>query len=173
MLQVLISALPLAFLWLILSRQVTLPVFIAGYAFGLMTIVILRVNSSFESTDQPILLRTIPSQIIAILRYAVLLVIEIFVSGIDVALRVLAREVNVKPAIYRISTQDATNNEVISALSAHGITITPGTLVIDYEVENGQTMMIVHTLDNELWDEQSQIDGQTERLGHIQRMLGQ
>lgn len=172
MAQTALLAIPLAFLWLILSRQVSLPALITGYVFGLAVVVMLRVNSSFEDENQPIQLHTLPSQMLAVLRYSWLLAIEIFVAGIDVSLRVMAHEVNVKPAIYRISTQDPTNNSMISALSAHGITITPGTLVIDFEEENGQTMMIVHSLDSDLWDEQSQIDGQTDRLAQIKRMLG-
>lgn len=170
--QTVLLAIPLAFLWLILSRQVTLPALITGYIFGLAVVVLLRVNSSFENEDQPIRLTQIPSQIVAIMRYTASLAVEIFVSGVDVAVRVLTKEVNVTPAIYRIPTQDPTNNTVISALSAHGITITPGTLVIDFEEEDGQTIMIVHSLDSQLWDEQSQIDGQTDRLKQIQRMLG-
>lgn len=172
MLQTLILAVPLAVLWLILSREVTLPVFITGYIFGIGVMGVLRVNSNAEGDAPPMRITRIPAQLIAIVEYIIVLTVEIFVSGIDVARRVLTPHCDIQPTLLRLSTQDKTNNPVVTALSAHGITITPGTLVVDFEEADGETWMLVHTLDIRMTDEASQIAGQTVRVARIKRMLG-
>lgn len=163
---------PMAVLWLIFTRQFTIPALIVGYIFGVMVVVLLRVNSGFEDEEQPVRLRKIPSQIFWTIRYSLKLMLEIYLASFEVARLTLAPRINIQPAIYHIPTQDRTSNPVVSALSAHGITITPGTLVIDYEVVDGETIMIVHSLDSATWDEQSQIDGQTDRLYDLKRIIG-
>jgi multicomponent Na+:H+ antiporter subunit E len=172
MAQTLILSVPMALAWVMFTRETRPQGFIIGYVFGFAIVWLIRANSNFERGEKPVKISKIPSQIWATVQYAVLLAYEIFISGIDVAKRVLAPTVDVTPCIYKISTQDPSNSTVISALSAHGITITPGTLVIDYESENGETWMYVHSLDSQQWDEQSQIDGQTKRVKQIKRMLG-
>jgi multicomponent Na+:H+ antiporter subunit E len=172
MAQILILAFPLAIVWVIFTRQALPQGFLVGYIAGAMIVWIVRANTNFEREEQPVRPTRILSQLWAILIYSINLTIEIFVSGIDVALRVLAPKVDVKPGLYRISTQDPSNNSIVSALSAHGITITPGTLVVDYEMIDGQTYMIVHTLDERMSDEANQIEGQTQRVKIIKRMMG-
>jgi len=172
---ILVLAVPLAFLWMALTRMVTLPGFIVGYVFGVAALtIVLSSNRKYPHAvkDPDIKLLRLPLQTLLIFRYVLVLAVDIFLSSIDVAKRVIKPKVDVQPAIYRIPTMDPENRSVVTALSSHGITITPGTLVVDYEEEDGQTIMIVHTLDKVQWDERSTLEGQRRRYQQIVRMLG-
>ena len=59
-------------------------------------------------------------------------------------------------------------NDVIAAFSAHGITITPGELVVDFD---GARTMFVHCLDVEA-SAQSAPAAQAKRLQLLRRILG-
>jgi multicomponent Na+:H+ antiporter subunit E len=171
--QTLLLSVPMALLWMIFSHQLSLEGFLVGYVFGFAIMLIVRSNTSFEEDDPPVRIAKIPSQLIALVVYIVTLAKDIFFSGIDVAGRVLDPKLRIKPGIHRISTQDNTNNHLISALSAHSITITPGELVIDFEEdENGQTILIVHALDKEASDTSKLERDQARRLQLIRRILG-
>jgi multicomponent Na+:H+ antiporter subunit E len=172
MAQTLMQAIPLAVLWLILTRQITVPTFITGYVFGIGVVLLLRVNRGDDPSVLPLNPARIPGQLWSIAEHALLLAVEVFVSGVDVARRVLAPRVDINPGLYYIPTQDKTSDAMVSALSAHAITITPGTLVVDYEEINGETIMVVHSLDSAMGDEQSLNEGQAQRVKRINRILG-
>ena len=71
-----------------------------------------------------------------------------------------------------VNTQDETENELISAVSAHGITITPGELVVDFEETDEEgVMMIVHSLNLDT-SGQSLDEDQSMRLARIKGILG-
>lgn len=172
---ILVLAVPLAFLWMALARMVTLPGFIVGYIFATAAlVVVLSSNRDYPHAAQEpqVKLTRLPLQVLLVARYVIVLAVDIFLSSLDVAKRVIQPKVDVQPAIYRIPTMDPDNRSIVTALSSHGITITPGTLVVDYEEEDGQTIMIVHTLDKVQWDERSTLEGQRRRCAHIKRMLG-
>lgn len=173
MLITLILSVPMAFLWMIFARQLSFEGFIVGYIFGFAVMMVIRINTSFKDDDEPIVISKIPSQVFALVIYIVKLSLDVFLSGLDVAGKVLQPKMPIKPGNYTISTQDESNNELISALSAHSITITPGELVIDYSKDDkGQTMMLVHTLDKESSNREKLEDDQSERLNLIRRILG-
>lgn len=172
---ILVLAVPLAFFWMALARMVTLPGFIVGYVFSTaVLIVVLSSNRSYPhgAKEPEVKLARLPLQVLLVVRYIVVLAVDIFLSSLDVAKRVIKPTVDVQPTIYRIPTMDPDNRSIVTALSSHGITITPGTLVVDYEEEDGQTIMIVHTLDKVQWDERSTLEGQRRRYQQIVRMLG-
>src|SRR5215510_14688019 len=118
--QTLLLSFPMALLWMIFSGQMSLEGFLIGYVFGFAIMLLVRINTSYEAEDQPIRLAKIPSQIMALVKYGVILPTNIFFSGVDIAKRVLDPYMPIKPVIHRITTQDATNNHLVSAISAHG-----------------------------------------------------
>ncbi len=161
-----IISIPLAFLWVILTGQYNLLSLILGYAigWGILTMVngeTLKVHPA-----------RLPSQLWALLIYIIQLAIDIFLSSVDVARRVLTleKEPKINPGIIAVKTQDRSNNPLITALSAHAISITPGELVIDFQ-EGEETIMYVHTLDVERsrWTVEA---AQARRLKLIRRILG-
>jgi multicomponent Na+:H+ antiporter subunit E len=171
--QTLLLAFPMSLLWMIFSGQMSFEGFLIGYVFGFAILLIIRINTSFEAEDQPVHLKKIPSQIIGLVRYVVLLAKDIFFSGVDVAKRVLDPNLPIKPGLHRITTQDVTNNHLVSALSAHAITITPGELVIDFEEgANGETVLLVHALDEDSSDVAKLDRDQSNRLKLIRQILG-
>jgi multicomponent Na+:H+ antiporter subunit E len=163
----------MALLWMLIARQVSPQGFIVGYLFGFGVLWILRLNTSIEDDEEPISLARVPSQLLALAIYSYRLTLDVILSGTDVAKRVVMPQMNINPGIHTISTLDRTSNPMISGLSGHGITITPGELVIDYETtEDGQTMMIVHALDKESSDVAKLEGDQRKRLVLIRKILG-
>lgn len=170
---ILIHSFVMALLWMIFARQVSPQGFVVGYIFGFGVLWLLRLNTSAEETEKPIKLRQIPSQLFALAIYSYRLALDVIFSGTDVAKRVISPKLTINPGVYTISTQDKTNNPMISGLSGHGITITPGELVIDYVVdESGQMMMLVHVLDKESSDGAKLEHDQRNRLVLIRQILG-
>lgn len=93
-----------------------------------------------ESRDQS--WRFSLSGIMAMLRYILVLIYDLIVSGIEVARLVLNPDLPLQQGTIAIPTTCAT--EASQALSAHAITLTPGELVI--EMDEAGTMY-THVLD--------------------------
>lgn len=173
MLATLVLTVPMALLWMIFSRQFTIEGFIVGAIFGFAILLVVRSNTSFDDDAEEVKLTRIPSQIFALIIYTIKLSWDVILSGLDVAGKVLQPTMPINPGTHTISTQDDTNDALVSALSGHSITITPGELVIDYgEDADGHTTMLVHTLDKEQSTQAKLEQDQTNRLGLIQRILG-
>lgn len=173
MLTTLVLTIPMALLWMIFAGQLSFEGFVVGYIFGFAILMLVRSNTSFDEDGEPTRITRIPSQIFALIVYVFKLSFDVLLSGIDVAVKVLQPNMPIEPGTYTISTQDDTNNAVVSALSAHSITITPGELVIDFnEDDDGNTTMLVHTLDKNASKLEKLETDQQERLGLIQRILG-
>jgi multisubunit Na+/H+ antiporter MnhE subunit len=82
-----------------------------------------------------------------------------------VLLRILGvRPVN--PGILAVRVDD--DSEVIAGLSAHGITITPGQLVVDFDEQ--QQLIYVHCLDVEANIPRIQAE-QTRRLPYLRKVV--
>ncbi len=161
-----IIALPMAAIWVVLTNIVTLESFALGWAvsYGLLYLVPI----------QPVELniKRLPAQVFWGMVYLLRLCWDIFYSSIDMARRVLDPRLPINPAIITISTGDDSNSPIVSALSAHAITITPGELVTGFDVdENGQTIMYVHAIDQQASGKQMATD-QAQRLQLIQRIMG-
>jgi multisubunit Na+/H+ antiporter MnhE subunit len=137
--QVLLLAVFPALGWVILTQQVNLAGLLIGYVIGagLVGMMMTRTERRFNP-------RSLPRQAFGLLVYIVVLLWDIWNSGIDVLFRVIGmRPVN--PGILRVSVQD--ESEIVAGLSAHGITITPGQLVVDFDEQQG--VVYVHCLDVE------------------------
>jgi multicomponent Na+:H+ antiporter subunit E len=175
-LSVLILALPIGLFWITLSREATWQVFVVGYVLGVIVLYSLRRSKAIELQPAPATARKAPLhlRVWELLSYTVRLLVNILASGIDVGWRVLQPNIEtaIKPGFIRIPTHDDTNNSNVSALSAHSITITPGSLAVEFEERDGKTHMLVHVLDTNMYNEQTLNDDQTVRAKQIKRILG-
>lgn len=82
-------------------------------------------------------LREWPSVILALLRHALTVAVDVFVNGLVVASLVIWRTRRVHPGLVQIRNQHST--EIASALDAHAITISPGQMVVCIEDNDFQT----------------------------------
>lgn len=92
--------------------------------------------------------RRFPKSAWAFIRYVLVLVYDLLVSGIQVARIVLNPSLPIKPGTIAIDSE--CKSEVSKTLSAHAITLTPGELVIEMG-EDG--VMYTHCLDASKSDE--------------------
>jgi len=162
----LILAIPLAIGWTIYTAQPNIGNIVLGYLFSF--IVLSGIGVSGETFN----LKNIPRQVLTIIAYVIFLAYEVLIAGVTVARIALSPTLPINPGLTKVNTQDETENPVVSAISAHGITITPGELVVDYEetTEDG-VLMIVHSL--QLDKSKPNLDSdQTRRLKSIKGILG-
>jgi len=157
-------ALPLSLLFVTLSDQWSPEGLIVGY------IVSLGVMALTGNPSEKINLIRLPGLFFWLCVYILRLAWDIFVSGIDVARRVLDPRLPINPGELMVSTQDARQEVLISALSAHAITVTPGEMVEDFEEIDGETHMVVHSLDMDASREKVEHE-QTNRLQLLERIV--
>lgn len=136
----LMLAAPMAVLWMAIASSVSPGSFAVGYILALAMLTVFQV--SHIKIDH----RRLPDQCVAFLVYGVTLARDILLSSLDVARRVLDPRLPLKPGIIAVSTQDERESDYVAAFSAHGITITPGELVVDFD---GGHTMLVHCLDTD------------------------
>ncbi|MEJ5223086.1 MAG: Na+/H+ antiporter subunit E [Anaerolineales bacterium] len=132
-------ALPLLLVYLALSHKPgdnILPNLIFGSFLAYGVSWLLPVRSTWFDWS-----RVVPFTI-GILRYALVVIVDMFKSAYQVALIVLDPKLPIKPGI--IAVDSGCRSEMATALSAHAITLTPGEMVIAIE-EDGT--MFIHTLD--------------------------
>lgn len=158
----LLLAVPMAFIWMIVTASVTPDSFLVGYVLGIAVVLMLKLE---HVAINP---RRLPDQIAALVIYVVTLCRDIWNSSIDVAKRVLDPNLPMNPGIITIATQDEDASDMVAAFSAHGITITPGELVVDFD---GSHAMYVHCLDVEA-SSQNGDAAQTKRLKLMHRIMG-
>lgn len=87
-------------------------------------------------------LRQLPAALLALVKYIVVMLWELVVSGLQVAHIVLSPSLPIKPGIIAIPS--GTDSELATALSAHSITVTPGELVVEISDDG---VMYTHVLD--------------------------
>ncbi|MCS6836471.1 MAG: Na+/H+ antiporter subunit E [Anaerolineae bacterium] len=164
-------AAPLALVWMLLTSQWTWQSAIVGYIFGVGVMVLIVTN--VRTQGQPlrhVSLARLPLSLWAFLVYVVRLFLDILSSGVDVALRIIPAKMRIQPTFHRVPVQD--ESAVLAALSAQAITITPGSLVVDFEEDEGQCIMIVHVLDGSTWTQESLTQDQRERVRSLCRIMG-
>lgn len=155
-------AVPLAVIWMMVTQSVNVESFGVGMLLGVAILLLMR------NQHPSVTWRKLPDQVVAFVVYTVTLGRDVVMSSLDVAKRVLKSEMPMSPGIVAIATQDIHESEAIAAFSAHGITLTPGELVLDFE---GSHTMFVHCLDVEA----SSTNGpgaQTKRLHLLRRIMG-
>ena len=164
--KVMILALPLALGWTIYTAQPTPGNYLLGYVLSVSVLWATGIRG------ESLRLRNAPRQLYNLVAYTIYLATEVLSAGVKVSRLILMPSLPINPGISKVNTQDATENELISAVSAHGITITPGELVVDFEETGADgVMMIVHSLNLD-GAEASLEDDQRRRLARIKGILG-
>lgn len=154
-------ALPLALFWMILVGRAEIASFIIGYVLAFVVMLLIRPRIRVHPAR-------LPGQLVMLVIYSVVLFRDIVLSSIDVTRRVLDPRMPLKQGIIAVNTQDDAEDGLAAALSAHGITITPGELVVAFEDRH---TMYVHCLDIE--DSAPRLDtDQAKRLFMLKRILG-
>ncbi len=161
----LVMALPLALGWTIYTAQPTPGNLLLGYVFGIAVVGATGFRGDSFRLKNP------PRQLYNLLAYTLYMASEVLLAGIDVARIILSPSLPIEPGLSRVDTQDSTQSELISAASAHGITITPGELVVDFDESPDGVTMIVHSLNIETSAQQLDAD-QQKRLRRILGILG-
>ncbi len=161
----LVMALPLALGWTIYTAQPTPGNLLLGFIFGIAVVSATGFRGDSFRLKNPL------RQLYNLLIYTLFMAREVLLAGMDVARIILSPSLPIKPGLSRVDTQDSSRSELISATSAHGITITPGELVVDFEESPNGVTMIVHSLDIEASAQQLAADQQT-RLRRILGILG-
>lgn len=156
--------------WVILSGTLSIQNLILGFIFGLAINAAIRNNTNIPTVGEELNLRNIPGQVVAFVYYLITLAFDIFRSGIDVAQRILRPTIDIDPGIYVIRVHDPDERGLVEAITAHGISITPGSLVIDFDEDHD--IVIVHVLDRSKWTVESLDAEQLVRVRRIHRMLG-
>ncbi len=161
-----ILALPLAIGWTIYTAQPTPGNILLGYLFSISVLIATGIRG--ESVQ----LRNAPRQLYNLFAYTLYLATEVLSAGLKVSRVILVPSLPINPGISSVNTQDISENELISAISAHGITITPGELVVDFEETREEGVkMIVHSLNLDTTG-RSLEDDQSRRLMRIKGILG-
>ena len=90
----------------------------------------------------PVHWSSLPASIWALVKYLAILVYDLIKSGIQVASIVLKPKIRLRQGIVAISAESEA--DLVTALSAHAISLTPGQLVVEMD-EKG--VMYTHCLD--------------------------
>ena len=109
---------------------------IAGFIVASLVVLLIRPQPRYVNWRQ------FPQAALALVRYVLVLVYDLIVSGIQVARIVLNPSLPIKPGIIAIHSK--CRSEMATALNAHAITLTPGELVVEMS-EDG--VMYTHCLD--------------------------
>jgi multicomponent Na+:H+ antiporter subunit E len=138
---VLAAATLLSAIWIGVTARVNAESFAVGFVVS--ALIVSLIGTRERATAQ---LSRLPRQLLSLIVYTILSFIEITRSSFDVARRVLDPKLPLKPGIIAVPTQDEAQDELIAALSAHAITITPGQLAVEFD---GAKVMYIHCLDIE------------------------
>lgn len=163
MIQYLLSALPIAIVWIAITGRVSLDSFALGYFLGLVTLAALRLLGirfgKVRSADQ----------LLAVLIYGGTILLNGFKSSLKVVKLVLSPKIKLETGIVALNTGDLSESQLLTALSAHGINTTPGQLVID--IADGGVLYI-HCLDLEASRAVVEPE-QARRIHLLRRILGE
>lgn len=126
----------LALVYIALTSNLQPSNIVLGVLLGLGVMLLLR------SPERALEWRFAPGGVFAFLRYVLVLVYDLMLSGIQVARIVLDPRLPIRQGNIAIPTTCET--EVAQALSAHAITVTPGEMVVETAPEG---TMYTHVLD--------------------------
>lgn len=159
MLNIILTALIMAGVWMMLTARLALDSFVVGFALSIGVLLVIR-----RQIDEPEP-RTSGRRLIALITYMSKTAVQILVADIGMIRRVLAPDPEANDGIIEVPV--GSDRESVAALSAHAITITPGSLVVDFK-DDAQTML-VHTIDLNMTE--SLLEEQRVRYPLCERML--
>ncbi len=131
-------AIPIALLWVAVTGRVTPGGLAVGYLIGLALLLLLGRLGIRPRRGLS------PRQLGAALRYAGRLLADITVSSVQVARIILSPRLRLQTGILALPSGDRRDDQLLTALSAHGINVSPGQLVIDID---DMGTLYVHCLD--------------------------
>ena len=126
----------LTLLYLVLTSNFALNNIVVGIVVAVIVLLLFRPQSGNLAWKR------LPTAVFATFKYIIHLMVDLLVSGIQVARIVLSPTMPINPGIVAIPTN--CESDLSRALSAHAITITPGEMVV--EVGKDGTMY-THMLD--------------------------
>ena len=159
---IVVLAVLLAIIWMLLTTQFNWQGFAVGFSISLAILYL------FRPGEGRVKWRQLPSQILALLLYLITLYRSIFLSGLDIARRVLSPDMRLKPGVVAVPVQDPEKSSLITALSGDAITLTPGELVT---LIDDNSILFVHTLDVDRTAAYAAAE-QAKRLQLLNRILG-
>ncbi len=163
MLQYIVLAAPVSVLWVLITGRVSPGSFLVGFVIGLAMMLALRRLGVRLGKGLTL------DQIAAVLQYTTLLAWNALVSSFQVTRLVLSRRLDLHTGIVALRTGDTSERQKLAALSAHGINMTPGQLVIDFD---DRGTLFVHCIDLEA--SQRTLEAQQDRrVRLLRRMVGE
>lgn len=126
----------LTLIYLVLTSNFALNNIVAGIVVAVIVLLLFRPESGNLEWKR------MPTAVFASIKYIIRLMVDLLVSGIQVARIVLSPTMAINPGIVAIPT--TCESDLSRALSAHAITLTPGEMVVEVG-ENGT--MYTHMLD--------------------------
>jgi multisubunit Na+/H+ antiporter MnhE subunit len=163
MIQFLLSALPIAVVWVLITGRVSLDSLALGYGIGLFALFALRLLGI--RFDKPLTL----DQPVALAQYAWGILWSGFRSSLKVVKLVLSPQIKLETGVIALQTGDLSEDQLLTALSAHAINTTPGELVID--IADGG-VLYVHCIELEASRKVIEQE-QVHRLKLLKRILGE
>jgi multicomponent Na+:H+ antiporter subunit E len=158
----LMLSLPIALIWMGVTGRVSPGSFLIGCLIGLLVLGVLsRIGVRVQHPMKP-------SQALAFLTYTGIVLWNGLISSLQVAKLVLSPKIELRTGILAFSTGDNSPEQLLAALSAHGINVTPGQLVIDFD---DQGTLYIHCLDLEAARPTLEAE-QTRRLHLLRRIIG-
>ena len=148
--------------WIGITGQVSLDGLFVGFIVGFLTLALLhRVGVSLPKTVKL-------GQPIAVLIYTARILWNGLISSFQVVRLVLSPKIELKTGIVALPTGDTSEQQQLAALSAHGINMTPGQLVIDFDDEG---TLYIHCLDLDASRPTLESE-QARRLRLLRRIMG-
>jgi multicomponent Na+:H+ antiporter subunit E len=151
--------LPLWLLYLALTANMELSNLVLGALVAVLAAVLLR------PAHQPSSLRHLPTALLALAKYIVVMLWELIVGGLQVARIVLSPSLPIKPGIIAIPA--GTDSELGTALSAHSIAVAPGEMVVEISDDG---IMYTHVLDLTR-SEAARLNAQAQRRDLLSKIL--
>lgn len=134
-----ILVLVMAGAWVLVNGEFSLSQILLGLAFGTAFVLVTRAGMG-----RTVHLSRLPRHMFYLSLYLfVLLPYDIFRSNVDMARRLLHRRPVLRPGIVRLRVGPA--SEATSALVAHAVTLTPGTVVVD--MSDDHRTFYIHIID--------------------------
>jgi multisubunit Na+/H+ antiporter MnhE subunit len=131
-------AIPIALLWMAVTGRVSPGAALVGYLLGLA--ILLALGRLGMRPRQGLG----PRQAGAALIYVGRLLADIVVSSLQVARIILSPRPRLQTGILAVPSGDRRDDQLLTALSAHGINVSPGQLVIDID---DMGTLYIHCLD--------------------------
>ncbi len=130
----------LGLVWCFVHGTISINNFIVGL---ILAPFVIRPFRELYNFDENISYRNVAGHIPALIRYFIVLAIEIMKANIMVAKIVLQPKIDIRPGIIAVPVR--TKTDVGITAIANTITLTPGTLTID--VSDDKKVLYVHSID--------------------------